>query len=195
MVGDYYEFGLYQGHTFCVVQAAAEDLGFRDMQFFGFDSFEGLPPLRGSDVGSVEFSEGDYECSYDRVVEHLDKYGVDWKRTHLVKGWYDDLPASADECVPLMRGAALVLVDCDLYESTVPVLNFIAPYLRPGTIVMFDDWDSFNSSDDMGERRAFREFLEANPEWTAQPIFTFGPPDMLSEGGQVFRLSRDEASA
>lgn len=172
--GDYYEFGLWQGYSFCVAQAAASSAGGTAPQFFGFDSFEGLPPLTGPDAGSHEFKAGDYAGSYEEVVSNLNHFGVDWERTHLVKGWYDALPESAAHLATKMGPAALVLVDCDLYESTVPVLRFVRDRLQPGTIVMFDDWNCFDRSDDMGQRRAFREFLDQNPAWKAAPLLSFG---------------------
>lgn len=172
--GDYYEFGLWQGYSFCVAQAAATSVGLQDAQFFGFDSFMGLPPLTGPDAESHEFRPGDYASSYEEVTKNLERFGVDWDRTYLVKGWYDDLPQSAAHLASKMGVAALVLVDCDLYESTVPVLRFVADRLQPGTVVMFDDWNCFDRSDDLGQRRAFREFLAENPSWKASPLLSFG---------------------
>jgi len=172
--GDYYEFGLWQGYSFSVAHAAAGSAGVTEPQFFGFDSFMGLPPLTGPDAESHEFKAGDYAGGYEEVVSNLNRFGVDWERTHLIKGWYDDLPDSAAQLTSKMGPAALVLVDCDLYESTVPVLRFVKDRLQPGTIVMFDDWNCFDRSDDMGQRRAFREFLEENPGWQAAPLLSFG---------------------
>lgn len=174
VLGDYYEFGLWQGYSFCVAQAAASSAGRTEPQFFGFDSFMGLPPLTGPDAESREFKAGDYAGSFEEVVSNLNHFGVDWERTHLVKGWYDHLPGSAAHVATKMGPAALVLVDCDLYESTVPVLQFVRDRIQPGTIVMFDDWNCFDRSDDMGQRRAFGEFLDENPEWKATPLLSFG---------------------
>ncbi len=186
--GDYYEFGLWQGYSFCVAQAAADQAGLPGMRFFGFDSFEGLPDLTGPDAESNEFHPGDYVSSYDEVVRNLSQYGVDWERTYLVKGWYDDLPESAGDALGEMGPAALVLVDCDLYESTVPVLRFIEGRLQEGTVVMFDDWNCFDASDDMGQRRALREFLADNPRWRAEPLLSFG------WHGQAFTMHLDGVS-
>lgn len=172
--GDYYEFGLWQGYSFCVAQAAASSGGGTEPQFFGFDSFMGLPPLTGPDAESREFKAGDYAGSFDEVVSNLNDFGVNWERTHLIKGWFDDLSETAAHLTTKMGPAALVLVDCDLYESTVPVLRFVRDRLQPGTVVMFDDWNCFDRSDDKGQRRAFREFLDENPSWNAVPLLSFG---------------------
>ena len=34
---------------------------------------------------------------------------------------------------------ALVTIDCDLYESAVPVFEFIDPLLQPGSVIYIDD--------------------------------------------------------
>ena len=71
----------------------------------------------------------------------------------------------------LPRKAAIVYVDCDLYESTVPVLAFVVPFLRAGTIVAFDDWNCFMADPARGQRRAWREFREANPRLGFEPFY------------------------
>ena len=40
--------------------------------------------------------------------------------------------------------------------------------------LLFDDWNCFNKSDEMGERLAFREFFAQHPGWRAEPFITFG---------------------
>ena len=56
--------------------------------------------------------------------------------------------------------ASIVHIDCDLYDSTKEVLNFIENIIILGTILIFDDWDSFKDEDveNMGERKAFKEW-------------------------------------
>lgn len=52
-------------------------------------------------------------------------------------------------------------MDCDLYSSTVTVLEFIQGLIRKDTVLVFDDWYSFNEKDEFGEKRAFREWNHA----------------------------------
>lgn len=172
--GDYYEFGLYRGYTFWYSQRAAKNLKLASMQFWGFDSFAGLPEPRGIDAQLPEFRTGDYACGREQVESYLEQYGVDWSRTHLIQGFFSE---SLDPNLIVrtkMRPVAVALIDCDLYESTVPVLNFLSGLLRHGTILLFDDYNCFGASDEMGERRAFREFLAAHTEWDAVPFISFG---------------------
>ncbi|MEO8293426.1 MAG: TylF/MycF/NovP-related O-methyltransferase [Actinomycetota bacterium] len=172
--GDYFEFGLYRGASFSVAHrlAGRYRLG-PQMRFFGFDSFQGLPEPAGVDVAG-EFRKGDYACSRAGVTATLNRRGADWSRIHLVEGWYDrslteELKRSL---APAKVGVALV--DCDLYESTVPVLRFLTSLLQEGSILLFDDWDCFGGSEQKGERRAFREFLEENPRFAAERWIRFG---------------------
>ena len=93
---------------------------------------------------------------------------------HLVEGWYEEslTPTLKSALDPSKVGVALV--DCDLYQSTVPVLRFLASLLQEGSILLFDDWNCFDRSDQKGERRAFREFLIENPQLAAERWLTFG---------------------
>jgi hypothetical protein len=81
-----------------------------------------------------------------------------------------------------MDKVAVALIDCDLYSSTVDVLAFIKDMLVDGSIVMMDDWNTFNADDNKGERLAFSEFLAENPQITAEELFAYPP------WGQVFMI-------
>jgi len=180
--GDYFEFGLYRGSSF----SAAQRLAWRyrlapEMRFFGFDSFQGLPEPAGVDVAG-EFRKGDYACSRAEVTATLEKRGVDWARIHLVEGWYDQSLTAKLKSTLALGQVGVALVDCDLYESTVPVLRFLASLMQEGSILLFDDWNCFDRSDQKGERRAFREFLVENPQFTAEKWISFG------RRGQAFVL-------
>ena len=43
------------------------------------------------------------------------------------------------------------------------MLKFARDFFQVGTSIVFDDWFCFYGDPDRGERRAFREFCEANP--------------------------------
>jgi hypothetical protein len=166
--GDYYEFGLYRGYTFWYAQHAADRAGLAGMRFFGFDSFAGLPDVQGQDRRAGVFISGDYSCTREEVERFVSSHGFDWSRATLVEGFFDSSLTAERKLQYRMGPAALVLVDCDLYQSTVPVLAFLADVLQDGTVILFDDWYCFAGAPDRGEPRAFAEFLEAHPEWRAE---------------------------
>jgi hypothetical protein len=143
------------------------------MRFFGFDSFQGLPQLTGVDKTTGEFRQGQFACALGDVRAKLDGK-VDWSRVHLVEGWFED--SLTQELKDRLRPApvAVTLIDCDLYGSTLSVLAFLEDLLQEGSMLLFDDWNCFGRQDHMGERRAFREFLEARPWFTPEKWIRFG---------------------
>jgi len=173
LIGDYLEFGVYRGYTLWYAQRSADRSGFSEMRFFGFDSFEGLPEVQGNDRKAALFFAGDYRCGREEVERNLVDHGFDMDRAKLVEGYFNESLTTAVKKKLGMRSAALVMIDCDLYQSTVPVLDFIADLLQSGSIILFDDWDCFGGAEDLGELRAFREFLDGHPEWTAEPFVRF----------------------
>ena len=58
----------------------------------------------------------------------------------------------------------MIMIDCDLYESTVPVLEFITDLVQQGTIIVFHDWFRFKGDPNCGEQKACREWLDQHPE-------------------------------
>jgi hypothetical protein len=55
-----------------------------------------------------------------------------------------------------------VHIDCDLYESTIDVLDYLLAHhhLADGCAIFFDDWNCSNASPAFGERRAWNEMVE-----------------------------------
>lgn len=171
--GDYLEFGVFRGFTLWYAQALADDLGIRDMRFFGFDSFFGLPPPRGVDVGG-EFREAAYYSSRRDTEAFLTQHGVDWSKTFLVEGWFEKTLTDATRTRYFLRRCSICVVDCDLYESARLVLPFIRPLVVNHTVILFDDWNNFGGDPQKGERRALTEFLARHLEIRAKPLLEFG---------------------
>ncbi len=173
--GDYLEFGVWKGGSLTAAYYLSKKFkNLKNMKFYVFDSFEGLPKKKGIDQLSGDFSEGDYACSLQDLKNSLKKSRIDLKRVSFTKGWFSDtLNENTRKNLPIKK-AALVYVDCDLYESTVPVLDFITPYIIDGTIILFDDWFCFNGHPDRGEQLAFSEWLDKNTDISAIPYKQFG---------------------
>lgn len=183
--GDYLEFGVFKGYAFCHAQKAARRHDAPNLRFFGFDSFAGLPEVSGIDRTSHnEFYHGQYSCSKQQVTANLTAAGVDWSKTFLIEGYFSDSLIEETRRRHRLEAAAVILIDCDLYSSTVEVLNFVAPMLMSGTILIMDDWNCFGADDSRGQRRAFREFLRSHPDLLADKLFSYGVY------GEVFVLQR-----
>jgi O-methyltransferase len=172
---DYCEFGVFKGYSFWKAQqeANARELPCR---FFGFDSFTGLPEIEAPDrTRHGEFRPGQYECSLQQVIDNLNSGGgIDWERTFLVPGYYADslTPALVEEHA--LRRVGVALIDCDLYSSTVSVLNFLRGLIGDKTILVMDDWNCFDADEDRGQRRAMREFLHEERHLRLEPLFEYG---------------------
>jgi O-methyltransferase len=132
---------------------------------YAFDSFEGLPEPAGVDAlaGYEPFRAGQFGCSSLQFAEEMRGRWVPETAYTIVAGFYEDtLRPELPEKLGLDR-AALVWIDCVLYESARSVLQFIRPLLQNGTVLMFNDFYRFKGHPALGERRAFTEFLAANP--------------------------------
>jgi len=162
--GDYLEFGVYEGWNFVSAYHLAKLSGFTQMRFYAFDSFSGLPEIAGVDAdGYRQYSQGDYSCDINNFKRNIKKQGVDLNKTHIIPGWFEGSLSTETKEKLSIHKAAMIWIDCDLYQSTVPVLNFITSYLQDGCILVFDDWFAFRGNPGRGEQRAFHEWLEAHP--------------------------------
>lgn len=174
--GDYCEFGVYKGETFQYVARLLEP-ALPHMRYFAFDSFEGLPSPRGIDCVdgySSNFTEGQFAVSLENVRRYVMEAGADMTKVDFIKGWFD--ATLNDEVAGRLKleKVAAAWIDCDLYESTVPVLDFLAKRMSVGTILLFDDWRVFRNLPEYGQQRACREWLERNPQITLRELFSFG---------------------
>ncbi len=167
VTGDYAEFGVWQGRTF----SAACFLGRErrlNMRFWAFDSFEGLPSSEG------EFRLGEYACSQESFLRNVKKCLGDLDRIHVVPGLFSKTLVTDDPSVQSLNRVAVAWVDCDLYESTVPVLNFLATRLQDGSLLFFDDWFNHKGRSDCGEQKACGEWLRRYPHIQLAEYSKFG---------------------
>ncbi len=172
--GGYFEFGVWNGSSMVAAYHIAQHYT-PGINLYAFDSFEGLPDVgRDATDASQQFHRGQFSCSEEQFKKNLERAGVALARIHTVPGWYDaSLTAEARSKLP-DKTAAIVNIDCDLYESTVTVLRFIVPLVQDGTILLFDDWFNYRGRPDRGEQRAFREWLSVHPEFSAVEYHKFG---------------------
>jgi O-methyltransferase len=187
--GDYLEFGVYEGASFAAAYHSIwnERRGVRDFiatdsikewyrnrpRFFAFDSFSGLPG--GEAERHKDYEEGAYSCSEAGFLENMKKDGVNLKDVITHAGFYDETLTPETKQRLKIKKASLVVIDCDLYESTVPVLDFITDLVGQGTIIVFDDWYRYEGRQDKGEQRACREWLEKNPQIQLVQYWQQGP--------------------
>jgi O-methyltransferase len=173
-IGDYLEFGVYIGTSLTCMHRALEEHGLYHVRLFGFDSFQGLPEPSGVADDEV-WAAGDFVADYESVRKLLTQQGVDWGRTTLVPGWFED--TLNDDLIERHRlgNASVIMVDCDMYASARTALRFCAPLIGSSAVIIFDDWNSWNLADrNQGEKRAFEEFLRERPDLTATEFARYG---------------------
>lgn len=173
LLGDYLEFGVSKGVTFGHAYARAAPL-MPWMRFWAFDSFQGLPEPVGSDVGG-EFWEGQFACDEASFLKNVTEAGVDMKRVVCVPGWFNETLTPDLKRENSLTVASMVYIDADLYNSTVPVLEFIADLVETGTVLMFDDWFCFRADRGRGVQRACAEWLHRHPSISLLDWHLFGP--------------------
>lgn len=161
MTGYYMEFGSHEANTMRTAWDSFHHLF--DHHFIAFDSFEGLPDIEPVDRQEI-WGKGRLKTEEEGFREICRRHGIPDDRLTTVKGFYDQTLDEATRDRFLPTKAAVVYIDCDLYASTVPVLQFVKHFLQRGTVIVFDDWFCFHGDPDKGERLAWREFLEAEPQ-------------------------------
>ena len=135
---DYLEFGVFAGRS--ILHWAGADAA-AESRFVGFDTFEGLP-----ETWNHQFPKGHFATAGQVPI-------TDDPRVAFVKGLFQDtLPAFLREFAP-SNPRRVVHIDCDLYSSTLFCLTQLDPLLRPGTLVVFDEF-----GDVLNEFRAFNDY-------------------------------------
>lgn len=188
-IGDYLEFGVYQGTSLRIMHEELIEAGLKQVRLFGFDSFAGLP----ADEEEGFWGEGWFCAEYDEVVRSLSQSGIDWERVTLIKGFFSETLTQETAVQHELQHASLIMIDCDMYSSTKEALEFCGPLIRDEAIIFFDDWNPL-AQRNQGEKRAFDDFLQANPHFEAEAIgdYNWQPGD---QHGKVFRVHRNPSDA
>ncbi|MET4426399.1 TylF/MycF/NovP-related O-methyltransferase [Bradyrhizobium sp. RT3a] len=180
------EFGVLGGWSARILIEIMRDI-FNLNNLYLFDSFEGLPEYESA------IDRNSYEIAGRNVWSDKMKFPADllkqfgqphqWhirdrlsevirpERILVRKGFYSDTLKD-----PPREKVSVAHIDCDLYQSTIEVLEGLhrGNCLQDGTVLLFDDWNCNKANPNYGERRALREFLERQRDFTATPWFTYG---------------------
>lgn len=183
-LGDYLEFGVSFGSSLACMHRVAQRHGIRQMRFFGFDSFEGLPDAARTDDGGY-WSPRMFTSDIRMTRRFLTRAGIDCERdVTLVKGWFHETLNNDLVERHGLRKTSVIMIDCDMYLSAKQALDFSGPLIRDQAMVILDDWYSGGLDErNMGERRAFDEFLSGG-EFEAEDLGRYPP------NAKVFKVSR-----
>ncbi|HJQ47249.1 MAG TPA: class I SAM-dependent methyltransferase [Amycolatopsis sp.] len=131
------EFGVFSGNTLKVISAACQG-----REVYGFDSFDGLPEDWRTTQPAGTFAV--------HQVPEVDG-------AEMVVGLFADTLPGFLAAHP--GPVAFLHLDADLYSSTKTVLDLAGDRLRPGSIVLFDEYFNYTSWESH-EHRAWTEFVE-----------------------------------
>jgi len=132
------EFGVGSGASTAVIA--------RRMPVTGFDSGQGLPE---------DWREGYLKGSLAFPIPCI-------PNARIVAGWFEDtLPVFDFRTV---QPLGLVSIDCDVYSSTVTVLKYVMPHVKPGCFLVFDEYHDWPGWETDGECRAWHEYVDEHPE-------------------------------
>jgi len=138
----YMEFGVFEG---AATRYWSKLLRNPKSKLHGFDSFEGLPESWPVGPGGTTLPKGQYSAKGQAPQ-------IDDTRVQFFKGWFEQtLP---NYKFPPHEVLVLIL-DADLYSSTIYVLNALEKAIIPGTYVYFDEF--YHRFDEL---RAFDEFIK-----------------------------------
>lgn len=141
--GLYIELGVRTGKTINFIAALNPH-----QMIYGFDSFEGLPESWIREDIAVPKGAGGLKNPHElpSVLNNV----------KLIKGWFKNTLPKFTNCEPI----AFIHVDSDIYSSAATAFEHLGDRIRPGTIIVFDEFYNYPSFEDH-EFKAFQEFLHA----------------------------------
>lgn len=176
--GEVLEFGTYSGFT---ARILAEQM--REHRFGGglhlYDSFLGLPEVSTPEdrysyhvleqvwaKGSMSLQAG-VELRIQAALAQI----LPPERIHVSKGFFSETLPAALPAGP----AALVHIDCDLYESTLCVLKNLLEQnlLQDGCLLLFDDFNCNRAQPMMGERKALHDVFASQQGYSVSRFFNY----------------------
>lgn len=172
--GDYHEFGVFEGRSMIrVAKRFMKDLPhekLKNMRFYAYDSFEGLPETSDRYAPS-HFYKGSFKAPRPLFEDNFKSAGLPYDQLKIIPGFYDEsLTSELAANLFKNRKIAMIYIDCDIYESAIPIFDFITSGLQVGTVLVIDDWVRHHAHPNHGIQRAYNEWLTKNPSIKTTPI-------------------------
>ncbi len=135
----------------------------RKNKVFGFDSFEGMPPITAKDIDAYNksniingFGKSGYNLSggIENIYNTFKTLNISMKNVTLVKGFFDET-LTIQENIDKLGDIAILRLDADWYESTKFCLDTLYEKVIVGGVIIIDDYGHW-----VGAKRAVDEFRE-----------------------------------
>lgn len=174
--GDIFEFGIGRGKSLISISTLISQplhLVDKDRHIFAFDSFAGFPDPTEEDISFRQPLSGEWSSSpneeFAYTPDNLNKVltlaNVDSSKITFVPGYFSDSLPIFLQSNPTPSPAILHL-DGDLYISYKDPLSYLFRFMRPGSLIVIDDFYLYprDKSDAFpGARQAIGEFLADHP--------------------------------
>jgi len=131
------EFGVASGRTLNHLAALTSQ------KIYGFDSFQGLP-----EDWRTGFEKGAFAQGAPSVLSNVE----------LIEGFFNDTLPDFLARQHETNSISLIHIDCDLYSSTKDVLTACGPFVKTGTVIVFDEYLNYPGWE-QNEFRAFQEHV------------------------------------
>lgn len=153
------EFGVAEGNGILMLQSSIKNYATKpsnqnkQVKILGFDTFEGLPDIDSSKDGQSTWKTGDFPSDLNLLRQFIDPELVE-----LHKGLFANTIPQAIQTL-IDYPPLFIIVDCDLYTSTVDIFNGLFPkYVPELSYWFFDDTNLNYYAEDVGETLAIEEF-------------------------------------
>jgi O-methyltransferase len=138
--GSYFEFGIHRARTFrfALYESYMRDL---EMDFFGFDSFAGLPNVKNYESQNKFFKGGELKTSI-LDFKKLIKPFVKKRNIEIIEGFYAKSlnKTLVNNYKKRKIKLSMINIDCDLNQSVKESLNFALQFIQNGTVLYIDDY-------------------------------------------------------
>ena len=162
--GEYLEFGIYTGSSFCHSIRCAKQLvkinpEIEKMKFFGFDSFDGFGDV-SDDEKHPFYKDQNFSTDMDKVEKRVLKIAKA-ENFQIIPGFFEESlkPGPAFYGIEKSR---IIFVDSDTYSSAKAALKFSVSTIQNGTFIVLDDFYSYKGDQTLGVAGAFNEFIKEN---------------------------------
>lgn len=177
IIGDYFEFGCHKVRTFRMALTEARKKNIVSMNFYAFDSFDGLPDLgdKNSEHNDI-YNAGALTTSEKSFMSIIKEHKLFENKVHTVKGFYENSLTNElkNKLIKDNAKIAFVTLDCSFYDSFVDAFNFIENFIQEGTIIYIDDYRvTYKGNPTKGAPKAFKEFQNKS-QYKFEPFLDIG---------------------
>ena len=164
--GDYHEFGCHRCRTFRMAMLESQRHFLDKTIFYAYDSFCGMPSDNSKDAYDERWDKGSLMTTEDEFLRLIKKSNFSLDNVRTIKGFYQEsLPTIDFEHNFKSRKAALVTIDCDLYESSLPIFEILDKIVQEGTILYIDDYfTGYKGNPTKGVSKALKDWMD-NSTW------------------------------